>query len=149
MSVAKMISSIDMTPLERAQLFASWKKDTLVNVDKLLSGSGQTFSDIFKGYGDETYMTEFIDDLADVDSYGIGAGEFLLAVLSKNVRGIGATGGSGDLIIDGKNVEVKTKTSRNARFKDWHVQPDQTWASKVEKFKEDFCCDVFSVSYKE
>ena len=136
--LAKMISGIDMTPLERAQLFASWKQDTLVNVDKLLSGSGQTFSDIFKGYGNETYMTEFIDDLANVDSYGIGAGEFLLAVLSTKVKGIGSTGGSGDLIINGKNVEVKTKTSRNARFKDWHVQPDQTWASKVEAFREEF-----------
>ena len=143
--LAKIISSIEMTPLERAQLFASWKQDKLIDVKKLLSGNGQTFSEVFKGYGDEIYMTELIDDLADVDSYGIGAGEFLLAVLSQKIKGIGSTGGSGDLLIDGRNVEVKTKTSRNARFKDWHVQPDQTWASKVEKFKQDFA-DIDEVS---
>ena len=136
--IAKIIASIDMTPLERAQLFASWKEDKLVDTEKLLSGGSYGFEDIFKGYGFEQYMTEFIDDLADVDAYGIGAGEFLLAVLSKKIRGIGASGGAGDLLIDGRSVELKTKTKRNARFYDEHVKPDQTWATKVEEFKKNF-----------
>jgi len=138
LKLAKIIASIEMIPLDRAQLFASWKKDTLIDVEKLLSGAGHHFSEVFKGYGTDDYMTEFVDDLAEVQAYGIGAGEFLLAVLSKKVRGIGSTGGSGDLIIDGRSVEVKTKTSKNARFYDDHVKPDQTWASKTTGFKRDF-----------
>ena len=136
--IAKLIASIEMTPLERAQLFASWKADTLVDTSALTTPGNYTFESVFKGYKVEPYMTELVDDLADVSGYGIGAGEFLFAVLSKKITGIGATGGSGDLIIDGKNVEVKTKTARNARFVDWHVKPDQTWQGKTTQFYEDF-----------
>ena len=138
LKLAKIIASIEMIPLDRAQLFASWKKDSLVDIEKMLSGSAVHFSEVFKGYGRDDYMTELIDDLAEVQAYGIGAGEFLLAVLSSKIAGIGATGGSGDLIIDGRSVEVKTKTSKNARFYDDNVKPDQTWASKTEGFKLDF-----------
>lgn len=136
--LAKMIAGIDMTPLERAQLFASWKKDTIIDIDKMLSGGSYHFSEIFKGYGKENYMTEFVDDLSDIDSYGVGAGEFLLSVLSRKIRGIGSTGGSGDLIVDGRSVEVKTKTKKNARFYDDNVKPDQSWAGRTEGFKKDF-----------
>ena len=136
--IPKIIASIDMTPLERAQLFASWKADTLIDTQKLLSGGNYAFSEVFKSYGTEDYMTEFVDDLSDVSNYGVGAGEFLLGVLSKKIQGIGATGGEGDLIVDGINVEVKTKTKKNARFVDDNVRPDQTWASKTEGFKNDF-----------
>ena len=138
LKIAKIIASIDMTPLERAQLFASWKADTLIDTQKLLSGGNYAFSEVFKSYGTEDYMTEFVDDLSDVSNYGVGAGEFLLGVLSKKIQGIGATGGEGDLIVDGINVEVKTKTKKNARFVDDNVRPDQTWASKTEGFKNDF-----------
>ena len=138
LKIAKIIASIDMTPLERAQLFAMWKKDTLIDTEKLLKGGRYVFSDVFKGYGTEVYMTDFVDDLSNVVNYGIGAGEFLLTVMSNKVTGIGSGKGKGDLIIDNKHVELKTKTEKNARFKDWNVQPDQTWASKVEGFKRDF-----------
>tara|TARA_B100001093_G_scaffold442315_1_gene443965 strand:+ start:11 stop:5086 length:5076 start_codon:yes stop_codon:yes gene_type:complete len=138
LKIAKIIASIEMTPLERAQLFAMWKKDTLIDTEKLLKGGRYSFSDVFKGYGTEPYMTEFVDDLSNVVNYGIGAGEFLLTVMSNKVTGIGSGKGKGDLIIDKKHVELKTKTEKNARFKDWNVQPDQTWASKVEGFKRDF-----------
>ena len=138
LKIAKIIASIDMTPLERAQLFAMWKKDNLLDSEKLLTGGRYVFSDVFKGYGTEAYMTDFVDDLSNVVNYGIGAGEFLLTVLSNKVTGIGSGKGKGDLIIDKKHVELKTKTEKNARFKDWNVQPDQTWASKVEGFKRDF-----------
>jgi hypothetical protein len=115
-----------------------WKKETLIDTEKLLKGGRYSFSDVFKGYGTEPYMTEFVDDLSNVVNYGIGAGEFLLTVMSNKVTGIGSGKGKGDLIIDKKHVELKTKTEKNARFKDWNVQPDQTWASKVEGFKRDF-----------
>ena len=33
---------------------------------------------------------------------------------------------------------LKTKTAKDARFKDYHVQPDATWSGKVAGFKLDF-----------
>ena len=136
--IAKIIASIEMTPLERAQLFAMWNKDTLVDISSITTPGMYSFKNIFTGYGAEVYMTELVDDLADVSGYGIGAGEFLFAVLSKRISGIGSTKGVGDLIIDGKNVEVKTKTAKNARFVDYHVKPDDTWQSKTKQFYTDF-----------
>ena len=136
--IAKIIASIEMTPLERAQLFAMWKQDTLVDISSITTPGTYSFKSIFTGYGTEIYMTELVDDLADVSGYGIGAGEFLFAVLSKRISGIGSSKGVGDLIVDGKNVEVKTKTSKNARFVDYHVKPDDTWQSKTKQFYNDF-----------
>jgi len=136
--IAKIIASIEMVPLERAQLFSSWQQDKLVDVSSLTTPGMYDFKSIFKGYGVEEHITELVDDLSHVSGYGIGAGEFLFAVLSKKVTGIGSSGGVGDLIIDGKNVEVKAKTAKNARFVDWHVKPDQSWQGKTQKFLEDF-----------
>ena len=136
--IAKIIASIEMTPLERAQLFAMWNKDTLVDISSLTTAGTYSFKNIFTGYDTEVYMTELVDDLSDVSGYGIGAGEFLFAVLSKRISGIGGTAGVGDLIVDGKNVEVKTKTAKNARFVDYHVKPDDTWQTKTKQFYKDF-----------
>ena len=136
--IAKIIASIEMTPLERAQLFAMWQKDTLVDISNITTPGTYTFKDIFKGYSIDEHMTELVDDLADVSGYGIGAGEFLFAVLSKRISGIGSGKGVGDLIVDGKNVEVKTKTAKNARFVDYHVKPDDNWQSKTKEFYKEF-----------
>ena len=138
LKIAKMIASLEMTNLERAQLLAKWKKDQIVDTKKILSGGKYDFSEVFIGYGKEDYITEFIDDLSDVIGQGIGAGEFLLATLSSKITGIGAGKGKGDLLIDGSHIELKTKTAKDARFKDYHVQPDATWSGKVEGFKLDF-----------
>ena len=138
LKIAKLIASLEMTNLERMQLIAKWKKDELVDTKKLLSGGKYDFSEVFRGYGKEDYITEFVDDLSNVIAQGIGAGEFLLATLSAKIEGIGSGKGKGDLLIDGNHVELKTKTARDARFKDYHVQPDATWSGKVEGFKLDF-----------
>ena len=138
LKIAKLIASLEMTNLERMQLIAKWKKDQLVDTKKLLSGGKYDFSEVFRGYGNEDYITEFVDDLSNVIGQGIGAGEFLLATLSGKIEGIGSGKGKGDLLIDGNHVELKTKTAKDARFKDYHVQPDATWSGKVEGFKLDF-----------
>ena len=65
LKIAKMIASLEMTNLERAQLLAKWKKDELVDTDKILSGGKYSFPDVFRGYGTEGYVTEFIDDLSN------------------------------------------------------------------------------------
>ena len=153
--IAKIIASIEMSPQERAELFVNWKADKLVNVDALLSTSTVSLETIFNGYGEkgESHITELVDDLNQVVQYGIGPGEFALAVLSQRIEGIGAsTGddadgegeGKGDLLIDGSPVELKTTRKNSARFNDRQVNFSDSYKSMVtafftkydEKFKE-------------
>ena len=138
--IAKIVASIEMSPEERAKLFVDWKADNIVDVKKLTSTGTYEFNEIFPGYGDSNneWFTELIDDLSDVVDYGVGAGEFLLAVLSPRIRGIGSGEGSGDLIVDSVNVEVKTKSKEDARFVDEHVRPDSNWQPLTDKFYKTF-----------
>ena len=153
--IAKIIASIEMSPTERAQLFVDWKADRLVNVDALLSTSTVSLETIFNGYGDkgESHVTELVDDLNQVVQYGIGPGEFALAVLSQRIEGIGASSGDnedgegegkGDLLIDNSPVELKTTRKNSARFNDRQVTVSDSYKTMVtafftkydEKFKE-------------
>ena len=153
--IAKIIASVEMSPTERAQLFVDWKADRLVNVDALLSTSTVKMIDIFKGYGEkgESHITELVDDLNQVVQYGIGPGEFALAVLSQRIEGIGSSSGDdedgegegkGDLLIDGTPIELKTTRKNSARFNDRQVTVSDSYKSLVtafftkyeEKFKE-------------
>ena len=138
--IAKIVASIEMSPEERAKLFVDWKADNIVDVKKLTSTGTYDFNEIFPGYGEgnNEWFTELIDDLSDVVDYGVGAGEFLLAVLSPRIRGIGSGEGSGDLIVDSVNVEVKTKSKEDARFVDEHVRPDSNWQPLTDKFYKTF-----------
>ena len=125
--IAKIVASVEMSPQERAELFVNWKADKIVNVDALLNTQTVTMSDIYIGYGDkgESHITELVDDLNQVVQYGIGPGEFALAVLSQRISGMGASsgedGGKGDLIIDGQPIELKTTRKNAARFNDREV----------------------------
>ena len=84
-------------------------------------------------------VPELIDDDPDVVDYGVGAGEFLLAVLSPRIRGIVPGEGPGDSIVDNVNVEVKTKSKKeDARFVDEHVRPDSNWQTFTDKFYKTF-----------
>ena len=153
--IAKIIASIEMSPQERAELFVNWKADKLVNVDALLSTSTVSLETIFNGYGEkgESHITELVDDLNQVVQYGIGPGEFALAVLSQRIEGIGASSGDdadgegegkGDLLIDGSPIELKTTNKNSARFNDRQVNFSDSYKSMVtafftkydEKFKE-------------
>jgi hypothetical protein len=142
--IAKIIASIEMSPQERAQLFVDWKADKLVNVDALLSTSTVSLETIFKGYGEkgESHVTELVDDLNQVVQYGIGPGEFALSVLSQRIEGIGASSGAdddgpegkGDLLIDGKPIELKTTRKNSARFNDRQVTASDSYKSLVTAF---------------
>ena len=153
--IAKIIASIEMSPTERAQLFVDWKADKIVNVDALLSTSTVSLETIFNGYGDkgESHITELVDDLNQVVQYGIGPGEFALAVLSQRIEGIGASSGDnedgegegkGDLLIDKSPIELKTTRKNSARFNDRQVVASDSYKTMVtafftkydEKFKE-------------
>ena len=135
--IAKIVASVDMTPEQRAKLFVDWKADTLVNVDALLSPTTVTMNDIYTGYS-EPHIKELVDDLQEVVQYGIGPGEFALAVLSQRISGMGASagedGGKGDLVVDGKPVELKTTRKNAARFNDRQVTTSNEYKSLVTEF---------------
>jgi hypothetical protein len=119
--LARYILSLDMTPAQRNQLFTLWKTDRLVNRKNLLNpGIKAEFGNIIAGYNDNPAIKELVDDLMKVSALGQGKGEFGLSVLSKSIS---KPEGKGDLVIDGRQIEVKTTDGGAGRFTDQEVRP--------------------------
>jgi len=135
--VAKIVSTIDMTNEERETLFKKWNADKIVNTKLLTTGGTHTMEEIYRGYGTDPIITELVDDFNDVQSYGIGPGEFGLSCLSKAITGIGSGKGKGDLIINKKNVELKTTNVGSGRFKDRNY-PSTSYPKLAENFYEKY-----------
>jgi hypothetical protein len=136
--LAKIIASIDFSSTEITNLFQNWNSDKIINIRRLLKGGKFSTQDIIAGYGTNPAMTEFVDDLNSISAYGIGEGEFTLAVLSKKITGIGADQGAGDLIIGGRNVEVKTRSVGAARFADREVTTTPNYTGLVTEFTKKY-----------
>jgi hypothetical protein len=130
--LARYIAGIDMTPEDRADLFKKWKADDLINHQLLLTGGKHTFAEIVNGYKSNPAIKELTDDLTRVEGYGHGKGEFVLNVFSKRV-GKGEKN-KGDLVIDGKSIEVKTTDAGGARFGDQEVKPGSDYFAAVANF---------------
>jgi hypothetical protein len=130
--LARYIAGIDMTPADRADLFKKWKADELINHKLLLTSGKHTFSEIVNGYNTNPAIKELTDDLTRVEGYGHGKGEFVLNVFSKRI-GKGENN-KGDLVIDGKSIEVKTTDAGGARFGDQEVKPGSDYFSAVANF---------------
>jgi hypothetical protein len=130
--LARYIAGIDMSPTDRVDLFTKWKTDKLINHKLLLSGGRHTFADIVNGYNTNPAIKELTDDLARVMGYGHGKGEFVLNAFSKRI----AKGekNKGDLVIDGKMIEVKTYDQGGARFGDQDVKPGAGYFAAVAEF---------------
>lgn len=136
--VAKIIAAVDWTGPEIKDLFVKWNAGSLVDTKALLTPGSSTPQSIYPGYGSNESFTELVDDLNQVSGYGIGEGEFTLAVLSPNVSGIGADTGAGDLIINGVNVEVKTRSVGAARFTDRDVTVTSEYTTLVKQFRQKY-----------
>lgn len=130
--LARYIAGIDMTPADRADLFDKWKADKLINHQLLLTPGKHTFREIVNGYNMNAAIKELTDDLSRVMGYGHGKGEFVLNVFSAKI-GKGEDN-KGDLIIDGKSIEVKTTDVGGARFGDQEVKPGSDYFSAVANF---------------
>lgn len=120
--IARYVLSLDMTPDQREELFKLWREDRLVDRKKLLSGKKLIVSDIITSYNSNPAIKELVDDLMSISFLGQGKGEFGLSVLSKNIS---KQEGKGDLLIDGKDIEVKTTDAGAARFSDQEVTVGQ------------------------
>jgi hypothetical protein len=134
--LAQYIASMEVDPKDRAELFAMWKGDKLVNIDKLLSRKKYAFDEIFNGYSTNPAIKELVDDVMEESALGQGKGEFGLNVLSKSVSkpgkhydpdAEGSDEAKGDLLMKSggkwRKIEVKTTHGGAARFSDQEVRP--------------------------
>lgn len=147
--IAKIVATINMGAKRREKLFADWGAGKLVNVDSLTKVGTHTFSQVFPGYGTDDVMTELVNDLMKISGYGIGEGEVCLSALSTSIVGQGATVGKGDLIIDGKNVEVKTRGSNPARMKDREVTISPSYAKDAKTFMSKYAVTIKELQDKD
>lgn len=117
--LTRYIAGIDMTPDQRKQLFTLWREDKLVDRKKLLQVGKKTLADVISNYSDNSGIKEFVDDLMRIQALGQGKGEFAFCVLSKSI----SKPSKGDLVVDGRKVEVKTTEGGAGRFTDNDVRP--------------------------
>jgi hypothetical protein len=117
--LARYILSLDMTPAQRDELFKLWREDKLVDRAKLLSKGKKTFADIVNSYHSNPAIKELTNDLMRIAALGQGKGEFALCVLSKSI----SKPPKGDLLVDGRKIEVKTTDGGAGRFTDQEVRP--------------------------
>lgn len=109
------------TVTDRDLFFKNWEADTLINVDMIFSSKGITpLTSLIKNYGKSPMVTNVVNVLIKQESYGVGKGELMLAVLSKK---IGKPKSKGDLLIAGKSIEIKTVSTSGPRFSDKQVKP--------------------------
>lgn len=117
--IARYIMSLDMTPAQRTELFTNWKADKLINTTKLLAIGKKTFADIVNGYNTNPVIKELTNELMRISALGQGKGEFGLSALSKSIT----KPTKGDLLINGRKIEVKTTDGGAGRFTDQEVRP--------------------------
>jgi hypothetical protein len=111
------------TPKDRDFFFKLWEEDRIVKVDELLKG-GRVYkmSELFNFYNKSRAITYIVNALAKDAGYGLGKGEFLLAVLSRRIK---KAPGKGDLLIDDLSIEVKATDGGSPRFADQEVRVGQ------------------------
>lgn len=77
------------------------------------------YSNIDKWFTGNLFARQvFMETATEVKCQGVGAGEFAFAAFSPNIQGVGQVGGGGDLLINSKRVELKTKVSAWGRLHD-------------------------------
>jgi hypothetical protein len=131
--LARYILSMDMTPADRDQLFDLWSKDKLVKTKVLLSPGKKNFSQIITDYDKNPAIRELSNELMRISALGQGKGEFGLSVMSKSIN---KQEGKGDLLIDGRDIEVKTTDGGAVRFTDQEVRPGAGFDQAARKLNE-------------
>ena len=139
--LTKLIGAVvQMTSVKDKNLFFKlWESDRLVKVDKLMKGGEvMNLSGLFSYYGRSKAVTYVVNSLSKDAGYGLGKGEFLLAVLSRRIQ---KAPGKGDLLIDGKSIEVKATDGGSPRFADQEVRVaqgyEQTRDQLFDLYKEE------------
>jgi hypothetical protein len=131
--LARYILSMDMTPADRDQLFDLWRKNKLVKTNVLLSSGKKNFSQIITNYDSNPAIRELSNELMRISALGQGKGEFGLSVMSKSIN---KQEGKGDLLINGRDIEVKTTDGGAGRFTDQEVRPGAGFDQAARRLNE-------------
>ena len=131
--LARYILSMDMTPADRDQLFDLWRRNKLVKTNVLLSPGKKNFSQIITDYDSNPAIRELSNELMRISALGQGKGEFGLSVMSKSIN---KQEGKGDLLIDGRDIEVKTTDGGAGRFTDQEVRPGAGFDQAARRLNE-------------
>lgn len=125
---------------DREFFFKKWESDQIVKVDKLLAG-GKKFviGELFEYYGKSKAITFIVNALSKEAGYGLGKGELLLAVLSQRIN---KAPGKGDLIVDGKTIEVKATDGGSPRFADQEVRVGPGYEQKRDEIIEAYSAQI-------
>jgi hypothetical protein len=110
--ITSAILGID-APIEEKDKFLNNYTKGIINVSKLLDGSAHTFAELVgEGFPEELFTQLSVS----LTSQGVGPGEVALAVFSPKIKWSGRAPGGGDIVVDGKNVEVKTSIKAGGRW---------------------------------
>jgi len=99
--------------IEQKNAFLEKFPEGILNVKALLSGDKSTFGELVG----EGFPSELFKDLSvRLTSQGVGPGEVALAIMSPQVKWSGREAGGGDILVNGRPVEVKTRVSSGGRW---------------------------------
>ncbi len=118
--LARIIVSLPHTAADRTELFLLWKEDRLLDCDSLLTVGKTPLNELITSYSTNNLIKELTNEVMRISALGQGKGEFALTVFSKRVS---KQRNKGDLLIMGKQIEVKTTDGGSGRFTDQGVRP--------------------------
>lgn len=111
--IARTIIEIDAPIQEKDAFLKKIQSGNAIASSKLLDGKLHSFADIVgPGFGLEVF-TKLAVELVE---QGVGPGEVALAVLSPDIQWSGRVKGGGDVIINKRPVEVKTRAAKGGRW---------------------------------
>jgi len=111
--IVKAILDIEAPIEEKNEFLTRYEKGTVIVSSKLLDSKLHSFADLV-GNG---FTLELFKQLSvDLTSQGVGPGEVALAVLSPDIQWSGRISGGGDIIVNKKAVEVKTRVKEGGRW---------------------------------
>jgi len=111
--IVKAILDIEAPIEEKNEFLNRYEKGTVIVSSKLLDSELHSFADLV-GNG---FTLELFKQLSvDLTSQGVGPGEVALAVLSPDIQWSGRIAGGGDIIVNKKAVEVKTRVKEGGRW---------------------------------
>ena len=134
--LATYVASLNASIQQKNAMVTRWRETGLINVNTLVDKTSHTIAEIVIDYNTNPAVKELADDLLTLQSQGRGKGEFMLAVLSPQIVSAGKEGG--DIVINGRRVEVKTFTRGGFRFTDRNVRPGDEYRSQANLFLKTF-----------
>lgn len=111
--IAGIIINAEGTLEEKNEFVSNYSRG-FIDTKKLTDGNPHRLSDVVT---DEFALKVFME-LAALKEQGVGPGEIAFGVMSPQIQWVGQKGGGGDIIVDGKKVEVKGRLSNGGRWFD-------------------------------